>query len=266
MSARRSRQHRGRLTGAVPRLGRGLAATGRWTIRHPQPALLVVVACVAVWALWGYAQQADAFRVEHVFLPPNSALRLRAPIIGENLWALDVRALADDLKQQAPWLKEIRVVRQMPNAVWIETVPRLAVAQVRLDRWYPVDREGFILPEGRAEASGALVRLSGFDRADGLRVGKDNADERLALALRVRVLLRREAPVIARRVTDINVAEIRQLRFTLDDKTEVRCGSEAELEAHLARLRAALKVIAKQSLEARYIDVRFQEPVIGPRT
>ena len=250
----------------IPRLGRGLAATGRWTIHHPQPVFLIAAAGLVVWGLWGYAQHADAFRIAHVSLPPNAALRLRDSIIGENLWTLDVRALADELKQQEPWLKEVRVVRQMPNAVQIEIIPRVPVAQVRLDRWYPVDREGFILPDGRAEAADALVRLSGFDHTDALRVGKSNTDERLALALRLLGSLRHEAPVIARRVTEINVAETRELRFTLDGKTEVRCGSEAELDAHLARLGAALKAIAKQSLDARYIDVRFQEPVIGPRT
>ena len=236
--------------------------------------LLIVGACLAAWALWRYAQRADAFRIERVVFPADSALRLRAPIVGQNLWALDVRALADDLKQQQPRLKEVRVVRDMPNAVRIDAVPRVPIAQVRLDlsasaqagRWHPVDREGFILPDGRAEAADGLVRLSGFDYADGLRVGKGRAGERLALALRVLDVLRREAPAIARRVSEINVAEAQQLRFTLDGKTEVRCGSEAELDMHLARLRAALKVVARQSLDARYIDVRFQEPVIGPRT
>ena len=281
MSVKRARPPRRRSTaGLFPRLGRGLAAMSRWTIRHPQPVFLVVAAGLALWALWGYAQHADAFRIEHVSLPPDSALRPRLPIIGENLWALDVRALADDLKQQEPWLKEVRVVRQMPNAVRIDAIPRVPVAQVRLDlpapsqnvgraqagRWYPVDREGFILPDGRAEAAGALVRLSGFDHADGLKAGKGNADERLTLALRLLVSLQREAPAIARRITEINVTDTRELRFTLDGKTEVRCGSEAELDAHLARLRAALKAVAKRSLDARYIDVRFQEPVIGPRT
>jgi len=57
-----------------------------------------------------------------------------------------------------------------------------------------------------------------------------------------------------------------QLRFLLDGETEVRCGAETDLGVQLERLRATLKAISKQSMAVRYIDVRFKEPVIAPRT
>ena len=69
---------------------------------------------------------------------------------------------------------------------------------------------------------------------------------------------------LARRVTEIQVGDATQIRLMLDDAIEVRCGNEAELGAALQRLQAALKVIARQQLPAAYIDVRFNEPVIGP--
>ena len=49
-------------------------------------------------------------------------------------------------------------------------------------------------------------------------------------------------------------------------EVEVRCGAEADLATHLDRLQAVLKVIRRRSLAVRYIDLRFQEPVIGPRS
>jgi hypothetical protein len=136
------------------------------------------------------------------------------------------------------------------------------VAQVRLDHWHPVDAEEFVLPEGSPEPAETLVRLAGVERS-GLRAGRQSRDERLRLGLRVIATLRRTPTLIARRVTEVNVSDPRQIRFLLDGRTEVRCGSEAELDAHLQRLRAALRAVAKESMEVRYIDVRFQEPVIG---
>ena len=65
---------------------------------------------------------------------------------------------------------------------------------------------------------------------------------------------------------EVNVSDPQQIRFLMEGDTEVRCGTEAELEAHLQRLRTALKAIARQSLDAQYIDVRFHEPVVHPRT
>jgi hypothetical protein len=129
-----------------------------------------------------------------------------------------------------------------------------------------VDRRGFGLPEGSAEPAERLAQVIGLEQVGHpVRPGKDNADERLQLALRVLDTLRRTHAPLARRLTQVNVADTQGLRFLLDGQTEIRCGSEAELDADFARLRAALNVIARQSFEVGYIDVRFQEPVIGPR-
>lgn len=258
------RQRTRRLVGLVPSLWRGGVAVGRWVARRPQPFLLAAgLTAGSVWG-WGYLQRADAFRIARIALPADASLKVPASVLGENLWRVDLGALAERLHQQQPSLKEVRVIRQLPNTLRVEPVKRQPVAQLRLERWYPVDREGFILPEPTAEPSERLVRITGFERAGGLRADRDNADERLQLALRVLTLLRRSPVVMARHLTELNVAEPQQIRFTLGEAVEVRCGSETELSAHLERLQAALKVLAKRPLAAQYIDVRFPEPVIAP--
>ncbi|MBI4342728.1 MAG: FtsQ-type POTRA domain-containing protein [Candidatus Omnitrophica bacterium] len=255
-----------RIIGLLPWVGRLAASGGWWLLRHPQPWLASILLAAGGWALWSYAQRAEAFRVVHVQLPAQSSLRPPTSLIGANLWSVNLQQIAGELKHQQPWLKEVRVVRQMPNAVRIDPVARVPVAQVRTNGWHPIDRDGFILPEGTAEPAERVVRLTGLERAaTPLRTGKENTDERLTLALRVLETLRRN-PLLARRVTEVNVSDPQQLRFLMDDQTEVRCGSETELSAHLERLRATLRAIARQPVDVAYIDVRFQEPVIGPKT
>ncbi len=267
MTAMRNRRSRRRVKGLFPRLGEGLKVGGFWMVRHPQRAISFALLLLTVWALWNYAQRAEAFRVAHVQLPPQPSLTLREPLIGTNLWDLDLRALAEHLKRQQPWLKEVRVVRVLPDTIRVDAIPRTPVAQVRIDRWYPVDREGFILPAGSPEPADRLIHLVGFERAGvTLRAGQDNTDARLKLALRILEMLRHAPPLISRRLTEVNVADPQAIRFLMDGQTEVRCGSEAELEAHLKRLQATLKAIARQQLAVRYIDVRFREPVVGSRS
>lgn len=255
-----------RIRGAVPRLGRLFASVGRWVARHPHPFLFAGWLLLSCWGVCAFARRANVFRVAHVLLPTAPPLTLREPLIGENIWALDLQALAEGLRRQQPWLDEVRVIRQLPDAIRIEAIPRVPVAQVRLERWHAVDRSGFVLPEGRDEADERLIRVVGWDRAGtALKAGKANTDERLALALRALEALKRE-PAISRRITQLNVEDPREIRFLLDDTMEIRCGSESELTAHLARLRAALRAIAKHPVDIGYIDVRFQEPVVAPRT
>lgn len=264
MAARRRR----RVIGIVPRLGRACWAAGRWAFRHPGSFLLAAGLSVGVWRLWGFAQRAEVFRIAQVELPADSSLHVRRPLIGENLLTLDLGALAEELKRQQPGLKEVRVVRRLPDTLVIEPITRVPVAQVRIGQWHPVDADGFILPEGRVEPAERLVRLAGFERGGpALGAGKESHDDRLRLALRVLAALRRAGSLMARRLTEVDVSDPQLIRFFIDGgATEVRCGSEAELGAHLARLEAALKAIDRHPFEVGYIDVRFQEPVIHPRT
>jgi cell division septal protein FtsQ len=259
-----ARKSRRRLIGIGPRLGRALAAGLQSAIRHPQLLILSGVLLMAGWALWDHARRTDAFRITQVLLPSDSSLTLREPILNTNLWDLDIHALARELKQQQPWLKEVRVIRQLPNAIRVEAIPRIPLAQVRAGRCHPVDQEGFLLPPGSGVASEDLVRFSGTGPA--LSIGKANTDERLLLALRILQKLRRNPVLVSRRLTEINVADPQQIRFVVDGELEVRCGSEPELDAHLSRLRASLRAVSQQPMSVRYIDLRFKEPVVGPRT
>ena len=264
MSAKRRR----RTPGAVQRVGRRLVGVGRWLIGHPQSLLFTVALTVVGWALWAYAQQADAFRVASVVTPPGVSFTLPEPLIGRPVWAVDIRTLAQALSRQQPTLKQIHVIRQLPNVIRIEAIPRMPVAEVRVDSsWYPVDEDGFILPGKVAESAAPSVRLVLSDRGgDRLNVGKGNTDERLRLALRVFARLRHAPPAITRSLTEINVSDPQQIRFVLHNDTEIRCGPEAELDTHLERLRIVMHVVTQQAGAAKYVDVRFPQPVIGPRS
>lgn len=269
-----AKRRRQRMIGVVPRIGRGLRWLSRWLWTHPQPFIVTGATVLLVWWLASFLKHSEAFQVTAVSVPGASMLKPQATLIGANIWELDVNRLSDELHRQQPSLKAVRVTRRLPSTIRIEPIQRIPVAQVRLDQWYPVDGEGFILPEGSAEGSAKLVRLVGLNRtANGLRAGKDNTSEALTLALRVLERVRKSPLSISRRIREINVADPREIRLVLassdlpeDDGIEVRCGAEAELAAHLERLRAVLKVVARQQLAVRYIDVRFPEPVIGPRT
>ena len=272
----KSRRRARRIVGLLPRLGRFIQTLGRWLLRHPQPFFAAACVLGAGWALWGYAQRADAFRIARVQLPPQASFQPRPPLMGMNLWRVDLRAVAEDLKRQEPWWKDVRVIRVLPNTIRIVAIPRLPAAQVRLDaatrasgggpgRWHPVDGDGFILPDGNAEPAERLVRVVGFQRAGvALKAGGDNRDERLIAALRILRRIQRTQPVVWRRLTGLDVGDPSQLRLVLDGETEIRCGSETELDTQLGKLRGVLRAMARQPVKARYIDVRFKDPVMAP--
>lgn len=261
----RGRLKRLRRLGLIPRIGLAVWWLARALVRYPQPIMLGIVIGLAGWGFAAYAEHGSAFRVTAVVVPPEPAFTLPRALLGENIWRIDVRALSEDLHAQHPSLRVVRVTRRLPDTIAVESVQRVPVAQVRLDHWHPADAEGFVLPAAGGEAAEGLLRVTGLNRPR-IRAGQVNEDESLQLALRVREALRRYRPALARRVTEINAGDPEQIMFVLDDATEVRCGTEAELPTHLDRLQGALRALAKEAITVRYIDLRFPEPVIGPAT
>lgn len=271
---------RRRVKGFISKLGRALIAFGQWGWRHPQPAALVAALFMASWGLAMFAKRTDAFRIERVELPSQVSEHVRERLLGKNLWAVDIGALAAQLKVQTPWLKDIRVIRQLPHTLRVEVVERHPVAQVRLGEWHAVDAEGFVMPQGQHRPDKRLVQVVGLNPGGpGLAVGRVNSHPRLQLALRVLEQLVQAPAVDAQYITQLDVNDPRQIRFRLDAAAlpsgvpvpagrtiEVRCGSEPELSVHLQRLSDAMRVLGAQPVSIRYIDLRFQDPVVGKRT
>lgn len=255
------------MPGVLPRAGRLIARGAVWCMRHPQPFLLALMLAGGGVGIVRIATQSELFRVTQIERPAEVELSVPDSLIGQNLWAIDLAALAQELRSQDARLTQVRVIRRLPNTLVIDAQSRLPVAQVKLTQWHAVDAEGFVFPDSRAKPFDELVRLEGLiGSSQRLRVGQANTDEHLRLALRLMAQLQR-APVFAEhRLTAIDVGNPNQLIVTIDDGIEVRCGNEAELPAQLARLDEVLERVTKHDLAVRYIDVRFAEPVVGPKT
>jgi len=253
--------------GIIPRVAHAVFRGARWCLFHPQPLGALVVILGSVLGLWGLTTRSDAFRITEIRVPADSSLTVPSSLIGQNLWAIDLKAQAVKLKAQQPQLKRIRVIRRLPNALQVEVIERTPVAQVRHGQWHPVDAEGFVFPEASSAPWDHLVILKGVGSPQApLKVGGENESERLLLALRLVATLRRSPVLIGHRLTAVDVSDPRSLSFVIDDEIEIRCGDEDNLTTALGRLRTVLRRVAGNPLAIRYIDVRFKDPVIGPRT
>ncbi len=262
--ARRRRRH---APGALSKLGTGLFAGLQWLLDHPHPFVALLIALGSfVWISQGITRS-DAFRVETIEIPEASGLKAPEHLKGESMWAVDLRDLAESLNAQQPELAWGRVTRVLPNTLRVETKAREAAAQVQLGQWHAVDADGFVFSPASTDPVEGLVILKGIgDPKSPVKAGRRNENARLLGGLRVVASLKDSTPLRDHHVVSVDVSDRQQLTFTLENDMEIRCGSEEELASQLERLRGVLARVAKQTLDIRYIDVRFPEPVIGPRT
>jgi hypothetical protein len=261
--ARRSRRS---VKGVIPAALGWLIRGARFLITPPSWLVTLAVAGGCAYATWAMVRVSPAFRVVSVHLPPKSTLRLPEGLIGTNLWAVDMAALGETLNAQQPHLKQVRVTRVPPSSLRIDIRERAPVAQVQVGSWHPIDEDGFVLPQSSPTPLDGLVVLKGVSDSNApLKVGRAHEGERLQRALRVARLLAGSPLLRGQRIRSIDAGDPKQLRFTLDGDVEIRCGSEPELAMQLKRLRAALETVWQNQVPVRYIDVRFPDPVIGPR-
>ena len=256
----------GRQQGLIPQAGTLLWRAGRWLVTRPALWALLLVGLGGGGVGWRVLTQTEAFRLERIETPPDIDFAIPNGLIGRNMWAVDLRQLADQLKAQRPHLKRVRVIRRLPDTLVIEVLARVPVAQVQLSAgtWHAVDREGVVLPSlGRAPASHLAV-LKGL-KPERIKAGRAPAEEGLRKAARVVESLQRTPALIGHRLTSLDLGEAEEMTVVLDETFEVRFGREDQLPKQLARLRPALSLLHDRSIDVRYIDVRFEEPVVGQR-
>ncbi len=246
-----------------------------WWLTRPALWMLVMVGGAATGGGWYVLSRTEAFRLEQIETPPDIDFAIPNGLIGRNIWAVDLRQFAEQLKAQRPHLKRIRVIRRLPDTLVIEVLARFPVAQVQLSAgtWHAVDREGYVLPSlGRTPAS-HLTILKGV-RPERIKAGRApasaltgvvKAEEDLRRGARLVESLQRAPELIGHRLTSLDVGDAEDMTVVLDETREVRFGREDQLPKQLARLRTALALLHDQSIDARYIDVRFEEPVVGQR-
>ena len=252
--------------GAVFRVAGWTVRAIWWMATHPQPLVLVLVLGGLVFGSWRLVLASDAFLVNDIRVPREVTVEI-PDVRGQNLWLVDLESLARAVHAKQPELKWVRTVRVPPSTVAIDARARQPIGQVQLLQWHPVDDEGFVFGTPSKEPAADLVMLKGVaDPKAPLKPGQTNASERLQTAVQLARHVAVSNALGGHRLTALDVGDPRQLNFTLDGDLEIRCGTLEQLDAQLARLRDVLQRVAGQAFAIRYIDVRFPEPVIGPRT
>jgi cell division septal protein FtsQ len=237
-------------------------------------AVVFLAACAI--GTWNALTSSDTFRIVAIQTPSDSPFEIPEGVRGQNLWTIDLQSLAAMLQAQQPQYRWVRVTRVPPHTLRIDARERIPAAQVQLAQWHLVDDDGYIFKESSAKPFEGRIMLRGIGETKApLKLGRRNEGERLRLGLRLIVQLRQSPHLRGHQLASLDVSDPQQVSFVMDDDIEIRCGSHQELMGQLGRLSTVLLRVQRQSLplpagegyaHIRYVDVRFPEPVIGPRT
>ena len=211
-----------------------------------QPVFLVHEVEV-VWPE-GSSAQPERFRL----YPPTSVFRV------------DLESLGHAFQRRFPLSEVERIERVLPNRLRATMKTRRVVAQVRVDKkHYPVSDEGLVAAPGRiAPWEGVPV----VELDPGPRLLHPGAQVGGAGFLRCAELLsaiRRDGGIAGHDVSRIRVSR-GDIQVTLDTGVEIRFSSEQVWDEwqRLADLLSRKRELLDQ---ARYVDLRFEHPVIAEK-
>jgi len=235
-----------------------------------------VLSLAVVGALFGsvvvYALNSPTFDLKEVrilnvgSLTPAQAFQFSELKPRENLIRLDLLNVQQVIKKKHPEFKEVRVRRVLPNRVDVVLKRRTPVAQASFaSRFVQIDRDLVILPGSASSPFRNLTVVQGSSiPRQGLTVGVTLSDAGTKKAVRLADVIRKSGILRGHQLSMIDISDPRNTSFWVDSDIEVRIGN-GHFSDRLKILDQTLKTVALDKERIKYIDLRFDDVVIGPR-
>ncbi|MCX5688055.1 MAG: cell division protein FtsQ/DivIB [Candidatus Omnitrophica bacterium] len=187
-------------------------------------------------------------------------------VLGANIFLVDLNNLKERIEADHPELRDIVVRRMLPDRLIIQARQRLAVAQVYGDRPYSIDKDGVFLPYTNNPVEGDIPLISGI-RVAGSRSSAVQK-ERIKKALFLIDALSVNKKLSKYRIKTVDIADMRNISFFLSakdaEKVEIKIG-DSEFIKRLDVLATIMEQLGQDIERVKYIDLRFEDPIVGPR-
>ena len=189
-------------------------------------------------------------------------------IIGSNIFLVDLKSFKDAIEERHTELRDIIVRRVLPNKLLVQAKKRQPFARINSERQYLVDRDCVFLPDTKNLSVDEAPLISGV-RITSSRGSEpklnESQEEKIKRALFLIDLISRNKKLLKFRLKNIDVADIRNISFYFDaENVEIKIG-DSEFSKRLDTLGTVLEQLGQDIGRVKYIDLRFEDPIVGPR-
>lgn len=162
---------------------------------------------------------------------------------GDNMFFLDTKQIAEDLKKEYPYLDTVKLHRKMPSTLQIEVTDRTeALSLEQNDKYFVLDLTGKVLEEKKSAAKNTAT-VTGIS-TKGLEVGNtidENKQDKIASVIKLLELA--DAYDMKAHIKTIDVEKAYDVRITYDKQYTILLGAleESNIEHKIQFLKAILK-------------------------
>jgi hypothetical protein len=238
--------------------------------------IFLLIASVAY--LKNILRNLDYFRVKDVVVDAEGQGDF-SYLKGRNIFDIDITREAEYISQAYPGYKRIKVIRVLPNRIFIDFVKRSPVAILKLYRLFSIDDELVLFETGNESATTGLALIIGLEtKIFGPKAGTRYSIKELANAVEIIKFLQGNRAFQDYKIKTIEVHNANYLTCLISvpwalygnaqrrpalgfDILQVRFSQEAILDK-LDFLAGLFSQIKNDLGRVSYIDLRFKEPVI----
>jgi cell division septal protein FtsQ len=229
--------------------------------------IILVAGFFAVQGFFAFLHTSKMFLIRDIFVEQNLG-EVKLPELeklkGHNIFSVDLVKVENKVQAKYPHIGDLKVLRHFPDGITITGFARQAIAEAVLNgHSLEISADGFFLRHTAREGDPLpVVRgLKGANAAPGERV----ADENLMVAMNVIGLIKNVRSLSALGFREVDISDPLKINCRFKDEA-TSFDVYIEKDRIAEKIKALSAIVERSDLElaqVKYIDLRFDEPVIG---
>jgi cell division protein FtsQ len=255
------------------KMPKAISGAGEFVLQRMAGIVVSVIFVVLAWVLiTAFLERSDYFRLRSVEAKGASEISLiavRSDLLkhykDNNIFKINLKAIAASLEPRYPDAKDIIVKRALPDKLLVELNFRKPVAILANGQSYPVDREGVVLVNRDPSRLGDLPVIKGIDTKYAGKLHRKNESKNLSIALDLLDEIKRARFLDKYVVHTVDASDIKSMSFYLGEGGPLVIIGYEDLKERLYVLKDTLRDPRLVLDKINYIDVRFKDVAISPK-
>ncbi|HZY09784.1 MAG TPA: FtsQ-type POTRA domain-containing protein [Bacteroidota bacterium] len=197
------------------------------------------------------------------FIPPEEILSLAGVKSKSPMYELNLYEIKQNILKQ-PYVKDVMVNRQYPDALKIRVVERKPIASLNIGDLQYIDAESVLLPQIRSNVSFDFPIISGFGGIEKSKVGKALLNDEVYEAIKILQTAIAIDSTLYNMISEVNLNNGGDIILYSNDVGAPIIVGRGEYLKKLLTLETFWRTFVKTSNpeKLQYVDLRFDEQVV----
>ena len=230
------------------------------------PIIVIIASFLLIyfitWHLGRFLKNSDYFKIKDIVTNGEREEFEFSYLKGRNVFGLNLKKESEYISQLYPTYKRIRLIRVLPNRLYVDFLRRKPLGIVKLYQYFCVDEDAALFDASEIQEESNLPLILGLEKKIfGPKLGKKYNIRELVLAIDIIKEAKINKAFKDYKIKRIDVANSADASFFVSDVLKVKIGQDNIKDKF--NILSGLLIQEEEDLgNIEYIDLRFKELVI----